>query len=209
MYTEHDAIETSNSPLKLQSLALEKAINISSINFKFLVETSNILYGEIPLTEQIIGILNIDSTLDTEKRGKFIVNSSPLEFVTTVTWEYTPHYRPDVLKLWLTSVEQISSQEVEQRLSVLALLDVNRREKESDQQFYQHNNEHINYKYSNLQHLFQLLNSDKFVNTCLTCATVIFMFLAVGFPLLDFRDKLHQEQRQPTLLFNENSGVLL
>lgn len=208
MYTEHDAIETPNSPLKLQALALKKAIDISSINFKFLVETSNILYGETLLTEQIRGILNIDSALD-EKKGDFVVNSSPLEFVTTVTWEYTPDYRSDVLRLWLTSVEKISSQEVKQRLSVLDLLAINRQEKEFNQQFYQHNNEHIDHKNSKLKQVFQLLTSDEFVNACLTYATVIFIFLAVGFPLLDFRDKLQQEQRQPTLLFNENSGVLL
>lgn len=208
MYTEHDAIETPNSPLKLQALALKKAIDISSINFKFLVETSNILYGETLLTEQIRGILNIDSALD-EKKGDFVVNSSPLEFVTTVTWEYMPDYRSDVLRLWLTSVEKISSQEVKQRLSVLDLLAINRQEKEFNQQFYQHNNEHIDHKNSKLKQVFQLLTSDEFVNACLTYATVIFIFLAVGFPLLDFRDKLQQEQRQPTLLFNENSGVLL
>lgn len=209
MYAEHDAIETPNSPLKLQALALKKAIDISSINFKFLVKTSNIIYGETPLTEQIRGILNVDSALDEEKKGEFVVNSSPLEFVTTVTWEYTPDYRPDVLRLWLTSVEQISSQEVKQRLSFLEPPAINRQKKESNQLFYQPNNEHIDYKNSKFKEVFQLLDSDEFVNACLTCATIIFMFLAVGFPLLDFRDKLQQEQRQPTILFNENSGVVL
>lgn len=157
---------TQFSCLEHQSLALKRVIKISNLSFKFLTKTSNILYGETPLTEEIKGILNIDNALKKEQKGEFVIESSPLEFITTVAWEYIPDYCPDVLRLWITKVEPDCSQKIIWH--------------EQEQQV---NSRYMVNKNSKLKKGLELLNSDEFVNACLTWGTITLIFSAIMFPL--------------------------
>jgi len=194
-YTDPDELEVPNSPVEVQSRALKEAIDYTDINCKFLLGKRNLLYGEALLTNKVRNILDIDSAPNEEKEGSFLVKSLPEQLTTTVTWVYQPEYHPNVLRLWVTSIEQTSSQVAKQDLRVVEPLVTNQQDKEPNQQFHQPTNQVIGNKNSILKETFKLINSDEFANACLTCATIIFMFLAIGFPLLDFRNKLEQGQR--------------
>lgn len=129
-----------------------------------------------------------------KKEGSFLVKSIFLQPTTTVTWNYQPEHHPGVLRLWITSVEQTSLEKVEQHSSVLEQSITNRQE-ESKEQSLQLSNQYIDNKSNILKQVFKLLDSDEFVNTSLTYATVTLIFLAILGPLLTFRDKLAQGQR--------------
>lgn len=174
---------TQSSCLEYQSLVLKEIINIGDVNFKFLVKTSNILYSETPLTEKIRGVLNIDNAPNKEKEGKFVVKTSPLEFITTVAWEYTPDYSPKVLRLWITKIEQDFPQAITQQ-----------------KQDYLVTKQHMVNRNTKLKRGFELLNSDEFVNACLTIGTITLIFSAIMFPLLNFRNKLNQGQQTSLIL---------
>lgn len=200
-YTDPDDLEIPNSPVEVQSRALKEAINYIDINFKFLSGRRNLLYGEAPLTNTVKNILDINGAPNEEKKGSFLVRSIFLQLTTTVTWNYQPEHYPGVLRLWITSVEQTSSTEAKQHLSVVKLPVINR-EEESKEQFYQRSNQYIDNKNSIVKEGVELLNSDKLVTACLACVIATLMFSFILFSLLNFRDKLQQEQRQQTILFD-------
>lgn len=195
-YTDPDDLEMPNSPVEVQSRALKEAISYTDINFKFLPGKRNILYGEAPLTNKVRNILDINGAPNEEKEGSFLVKSIVLQLTTTVTWNYQPEHYPGVLRLWITSVEQTSSKEVEPP--------VINREEEPKEQFSQRSSQYIDNKNSIVKEEVELLNSDKLVTACLACAIATLMFSFILFSLLNFRDKLQQEQRQQTILFEQN-----
>lgn len=207
-YTDPDDLEIPNSPVEVQSRALKEAIDYTDINFKFLLGKRNILYGEAPLTNKVRNILDINSAPNEEKEGSFLVKSIFLQLTTNVTWNYQPEHYPGVLRLWITSVEQRSSEEAEQHLPVVEPPATNR-EEESKAQFYHRSNQLIDNKNSILKEALGLLNSSEFMTTCLGCAIATLMFSFILFSLLNFRDKLQHQQRQQTLLFDGSLGVLL
>lgn len=195
-YTDPDDIEIPNSPLEVQSRALKEAININDINFRFLSGRRNILYGEAPLTEKARSILNIDNAPKEEKEGSLLIKSLPLQLATTVTWAYHPEHDPNVLRLWVTSsVKQTSSEEADQCLTALKQQGNNQHDREPGEQFYQMNNQPTQNKSSKSNEIFELLNSDEFVNACLTWETITLIFSAIMFPLLNFCNNLNQRQQ--------------
>lgn len=203
-YTDPNDIEIPNSPLEVQSRALKEAININDINFRFLSGRRNILYGEAPLTEKARSILNIDNAPKEEKEGSLLIKSLPLQLATTLSWAYHPEHDPNVLRLWVTSsVKQTSSEEAGQCLTVLEQQDNNRHDKESGEQFYQLNKQSTDNKNSKLNEILELLNSDEFVNACLTWGTITLIFSAIMFPLLNLRDNLAQKQPQEVIESNK------
>lgn len=209
-FTDPDNLKTPDSPLELQTRTLKKAIDITNINFKFLSQQSNILYGELPLTEEIRNIIGITSIDNENKQGEFTVRCMAQQLITTVTWEYMPEHCPNVLRLWITSVKQYSF-EADYNTIALDLQQANTlQEKESKKQFNKFNNQDIDKKTAIFEEVIESLKSDEFVNACLNIGTITLMVLAILFPLLNFRDKLNQGRRNEVVpSVNKRLGAVL